>query len=344
MHNAGFAALGLNAAYLPLRAADADDFVTFARATRHARRQHHGAVQGRADADRSTRPTRWRAASAPSTRIVVRDGRWFGDRTRTSTASSLPWPDGWRCKGTRAAVLGAGGAARAVAVALADGGADRLGVAPAAPTPRRRSPATPRRASAPCRRRRGAGTSSSTPPPAGTAAATTSPMAGVALDGAMVYDLVYEPAETPLLRRRARRGVPDDRRARHAHRPGRAAVRVVDRAAPAGRRLFADAAAHAAGRERPAAPAGQPVKQTTLRRIRGRCPARHVRAGRQGNHRRPAHAGLRVPEDRRALRLRLPVRERRRGRAASRATRSSARTRSSSCARARGRPRSSAPG
>jgi 3-dehydroquinate dehydratase / shikimate dehydrogenase len=32
MHNAGFAALGLNAAYLPLEAASVEDFVTFARA------------------------------------------------------------------------------------------------------------------------------------------------------------------------------------------------------------------------------------------------------------------------------------------------------------------------
>jgi shikimate 5-dehydrogenase len=33
MHNAGFAALGLNAVYVPLQASDVDDFVAFARST-----------------------------------------------------------------------------------------------------------------------------------------------------------------------------------------------------------------------------------------------------------------------------------------------------------------------
>ena len=37
MHNAGFAALGLNAVYVPLEARDADDFVAFATHARAAR-------------------------------------------------------------------------------------------------------------------------------------------------------------------------------------------------------------------------------------------------------------------------------------------------------------------
>ena len=47
MHNAGFAALGLDAVYLPLEAADAADFVAFARGARPVGREHHRAVQGR---------------------------------------------------------------------------------------------------------------------------------------------------------------------------------------------------------------------------------------------------------------------------------------------------------
>ncbi len=47
MHNAAFAALGLDAVYVPLAAADADDCSTAARA-RTGGRERDGAVQGRA--------------------------------------------------------------------------------------------------------------------------------------------------------------------------------------------------------------------------------------------------------------------------------------------------------
>ena len=234
MHNAGFAALGLNAVYVPLEAADADDFVAFARALGRARREHHRAVQGRrcsAKVDEVDRAGR--SASARSTRSWCATGGGSA-RTPTSMDSSRRSRAGCALKGARATVLGAGGAARAVAVALADAGRGGHDL---------RARGRTRRASS---RRSRMGAVGTWPPrpgswdvlvnatSCGSRRAAASPMAGVPLDGEIVFDLVYAPAETPLLARRARRGLPDDRRPRDAGRAGGAAVRAVDRPAAAG--------------------------------------------------------------------------------------------------------------
>ena len=108
----------------------------------------------------------------------------------------------------------------------------------------------------------------------------------------------------PAAGRRARRRVHDHRRARNAGRAGGAAVRDLDRPGAAARASFSRR------QDRRTI-----MKQTTYEEFVELVAPRHVRAGRQGDHRGPAHAGLGVPEDRRALRLRLPVRERRRRRA-----------------------------
>ena len=117
---------------------------------------------------------------------------------------------------------------------------------------------------------------------------------------------VYAPAETPL---HARRRAPPaattigglemlSRRPSGSSRSGRAA-----------------AAGRALSRRDRGGVSEQIDEADNVRRVRGAGAARHVRAGRQGDHGGPADAGLRVPEDRRALRLRVPVRERRRRRA-----------------------------
>ena len=67
MHNAGFAALGIDAVYLPLARADADDFVRFARAI-GLRGASITAPFKVALMDTPTRSTRWPRASARSTR------------------------------------------------------------------------------------------------------------------------------------------------------------------------------------------------------------------------------------------------------------------------------------
>jgi 3-dehydroquinate dehydratase/shikimate dehydrogenase len=197
MHNAGFAALGLNAAYVPLHAHDVDDFVAFARAT-----QMRGAsitapfkVDMLGEVDETDGVAR--GVGAVNT-LVVREGRWLGANSDLE-GFLAPLAGRMALKGTRASVLGAGGAARAVAVALVSQGA--------AVTICARRPQAAEEVA-----RLSDATAGAWPPRPGSwdvLVNTTScgsggpdddPMAGVALDGEIVFDLVYVPAETPLIR------------------------------------------------------------------------------------------------------------------------------------------------
>src|SRR5688500_8093833 len=121
MHNAGFAERGLNAVYVPLEASSAEDFVRFARSTglsgaiitapfKVALMAHVDDVEPLA-----------RRVGAINT-IVVRGGRWMGANTDVHGLLA-PLAGRIAVKGTRASILGAGGAARGVAIALADQGA-----------------------------------------------------------------------------------------------------------------------------------------------------------------------------------------------------------------------------
>ena len=196
MHNAGFAALGINAVYVPLEAASAEDFVRFARALgvsgvsitapfKVALMSHVDRIE----------PLASRVGAINT--IVVRDGCWLGANTDVH-GFLAPLTGRIGLKGTRAAVLGAGGAARGVAIALADRGA----------------------AVTICARKKEAarqiaelvgGKVGTFPPqagswdilinatPAGTGPEGVNPIEGAPLDGEMVFDLVYTPAETRLL-------------------------------------------------------------------------------------------------------------------------------------------------
>ncbi len=116
MHNAGFAALGLNAVYVPLEARDSADFITFAE-----RMNLRGAsittpfkiaLMRRAD---EIDPLA-RQVGAINT-VTVRNGRWSG--TNTDVEGFLaPLLKRTSLEGRGVTVLGSGGAARAVAVAL----------------------------------------------------------------------------------------------------------------------------------------------------------------------------------------------------------------------------------
>jgi 3-dehydroquinate dehydratase/shikimate dehydrogenase len=196
MHNAGFAAQGLNAVYLPLQAADVDDFVTFARALdlRGASITAPFKVLMLSRVD-EVDPLARRVGAINT--LIVRDGRWVGANTDVH-GFVAPLAGRMKLRGTRAAVLGAGGAARAVAVALVAQGAS---VAICA-----------RRVEAARSVAKAAGAAVGTFPPApGTwdvlvstipcaaDARDPSPMEGVPLDGEIVFDLAYAPAETPLL-------------------------------------------------------------------------------------------------------------------------------------------------
>jgi 3-dehydroquinate dehydratase/shikimate dehydrogenase len=121
MHNAAFRAAGIDALYLPLAAVDVDDFVAFARAFglrgASVTIPYKVAMLDRVD---DVSPLARRVGAINTLRI---DGvRWQGDNTDVHgflepLESRLP------LTGARASLVGAGGAARAVAIALASRGA-----------------------------------------------------------------------------------------------------------------------------------------------------------------------------------------------------------------------------
>jgi 3-dehydroquinate dehydratase/shikimate dehydrogenase len=205
MHNAAFRASGLDAVYVPLRAADFDDFLSF------------GAVMGLAGAS-ITIPYKVEALNTARftdelTRTVGaantlrrHDGPW--DAINTDVAGFLaPLDDmGIELAGQRVSVLGAGGAARAVVVALALRGADVTVHA------RRAEQAADVAASMGIR-------ASSWPPAAGAwdmlvnctplggaSARDESPLPGGPFNGRLVYDLTYGVEPSRLLREAATAG------------------------------------------------------------------------------------------------------------------------------------------
>ncbi len=197
MHNAGFAALGMNAVYVPLEARDVEDFVSFARAAnlRGASITTPFKVSLLPHLDEID-PLAARVGAINT--LIVRDGRWIGANTDVD-GFLAPLTGRIDLHGTRALVLGSGGAARAVSVALADRGA-------AVTISARRQDAGRQIAETV------KGNVSEFPPrtagwdllvnatTAGSVANPGNPMADVALDGRIVYDLVYSPPETELLK------------------------------------------------------------------------------------------------------------------------------------------------
>jgi 3-dehydroquinate dehydratase / shikimate dehydrogenase len=231
MHNAGFQHFGIDAVYLPLLAKDAADFVEFARAIRLSGASITAPFKVHLmDAVDALEPLAQRVGAINT--LSVRDGEWLGANTDVygfaaplmlrlqdlpaeagSHAEILPAEAGshggadrlWRpalagrtAAGLRASVLGAGGAARAVAVALADMGA--------AVTICARRPEAAREVAD-----LAGGAVGELPPAAGSwdvlvntttwdgDAATYSPIAPTALDGQLVYDLLYVPPITRLM-------------------------------------------------------------------------------------------------------------------------------------------------
>jgi 3-dehydroquinate dehydratase/shikimate dehydrogenase len=197
MHNAAFAATHQDAVYLPLPAASDEDFVGFARAIglkgasitipyKVAMFRHMDEVDSVA-----------RRIAAVNTLHVV-DDRWIGGNT--DAAGFLGPLQQRRLQDVRASVLGAGGAARGVAVALASAGA-RVTV-----HARNRDRAAEVAFLA-------AGAVGSWPPAPGSwdllvnctpigmhPHVNDTPVPAEDLTGTLVYDLIYNPRTTRLLR------------------------------------------------------------------------------------------------------------------------------------------------
>jgi 3-dehydroquinate dehydratase/shikimate dehydrogenase len=203
MHNAGFAALGLNAVYVPLQASDAEDFTRFAHGTglrgASITAPFKVALMSRMD---EVDPLARRVGAVNT--LVERGGRWLGFNTDVH-GFLAPLAGRIHLAGVRVTVLGAGGAARAVTVALADQGASVTISA------RRHERAAALAAATGAR----VGTFPPLPgswdvlvnaTPAGSAAVPVNPIEGTPLDGEIVFDLVYAPARTPLLAAAAEEG------------------------------------------------------------------------------------------------------------------------------------------
>jgi 3-dehydroquinate dehydratase / shikimate dehydrogenase len=197
MHNAAFAAEGLDAVYLPLEAADADDFLAFGDAVRlqgaSVTSPFKVDLAPHARADETVR-------RVGALNTLKRDaGGWLAINTDVQGFID-PLRRRLSLAGTRAAILGAGGAARAAAMALRDERAlvtiharrrrqaervaHEIGVAAGEALPEAGSWDLLVNAT-----------------PVGTAPGDEqSPMPADALSGRFVYDLVYNPLRTRLLR------------------------------------------------------------------------------------------------------------------------------------------------
>ena len=239
MHNAAFRATRLDAVYLPLPAADADDFVS-ASAARSALKGASVTIPFKvALFERSDEVYSVARRIGAINTIRVR-GRTLARRatpTRAGSSSRFAGPDAAR----RAAGLGpgAGGAARAVAVALASAGAARHACTPAKP---RRRPRTWRCCIGgrvgpwpPAPRQLGPARQLHADRHAPASAGRQPDRAGRS-DGPAGVRPRLQPAGHAAAARRGGGRLPDDRRPRHARGAGAGAVPVVDRRPAAGRR------------------------------------------------------------------------------------------------------------
>ena len=205
MHNAGFEAAGLDAVYVPFEATDAGDLMLLADALGVAGLSVTAPFkESMLDHVRSV-DALGRQVGAVNT-VRAEDEGWVGLNTDVP-GFLAPLDTRGDVSGMRGTVIGAGGSARAVAVALASRGATVTVCA-------RR----PERAAAVARL--GGGTVGTLPPrpgswdllvnttPVGTApGVTATPVPAASLRGGRtVYDLVYNPGRTRLLREAATAG------------------------------------------------------------------------------------------------------------------------------------------
>lgn len=206
MHNAAFSAAHTDAVYLPLAAADFEDFRTFASAVGLA-----GAsvtAPFKVDAFEAADECDAVSRRIQSVNTLRRDGdRWLGTNTDV-TGFLTPLEAATQLRGLRATILGAGGAARSVAVALASAGV-RVSIAARRPE-QARAVAT----------LTGAEVSAWPPDPSawdllinatplGTSPnveASPLPDDYAFTSSGVVYDLVYNPPETRLLAQARRAG------------------------------------------------------------------------------------------------------------------------------------------
>ncbi len=203
MHNAAFRAAGLDAVYLPLPAQNPDDFVTFAKGIGLAGASVTIPFKV-ALAERLDHVDAAAAKIGAINTIRTNHGRWEGRNTDGAGFLQPLMERGIPLRGLRASLLGAGGSARAVAAALVAEGAEV--------TVHARDP----QKAAQVARLTGAAVGVWPPPegwellvnctPIGMHPKTGTTPYAAPLTGRYVYDLVYNPAETQLMKDAAAAG------------------------------------------------------------------------------------------------------------------------------------------
>ncbi len=205
MHNAAFAAEGINAVYLPFQVEHLRDFVEaieplgiggFSVTIPHKR-----AILRHLDSCDSLA----RRLGAVNT-VVIRRGRRYG--YNTDYAGVLAALAGRvQLAGSRVLLVGAGGAARAAAFAIADSGARVFVLARRPAQARELAHLAGGKAVARGEIRRRSFDLIVNATPVGMAPDRASPLGASELNAPVVFDMVYRPIETPLLRLAARRGL-----------------------------------------------------------------------------------------------------------------------------------------
>jgi len=204
MHNAAFAALGVNAIYLPFPVEDLDDFLEAIGALGirgfSVTIPHKETIFGRLHAcDRLAK-----RLGAVNT-VVVRRGRLYGYNTDyVGVLAALRGK--LKLEGCRALLVGAGGGARAAGFALADSGAQVSIYARRANRARQLARAVGGKAMAKPELRRQEFDLIVNATPVGMAPGHESPLGAGEINAPVIFDMVYRPLETPLLRQAARKG------------------------------------------------------------------------------------------------------------------------------------------
>ncbi len=198
MHNAAFRAAGLDAVYLPLAAADFADFLAFTDAVGLEGASVTAPFKLAAFEHAATSDTISQRVQSANT--LKRVNRQWTARNTDVPGFLAPLESALVVRGLRATIMGAGGAARAVAAALGSVGAHV-------------SIAARRRDSAEVVQRLTGVALAEWPPAAGSwdvlvnatpvgtmPNVSETPLPGGPFTGQLVYDLVYNPPETQLLR------------------------------------------------------------------------------------------------------------------------------------------------
>jgi shikimate dehydrogenase len=212
IHNAAFAALGLDWVFVafPVRAGDAERAIRAMPALRIA--GLNVTMPHKTDAVRACDELSARAAALQSVNtVVLRDGGLFGDSTDGAGFVRALRAEGREPTGRSCAVLGAGGAARAIVEALGGAGGEVSVVArrlDAAEAAARLAPGASATTFEHVDEVVGTADIVVNATPVGMRGEDVPFHAEVLTPGQFVLDTVYHPAETPLLAAARARGVP----------------------------------------------------------------------------------------------------------------------------------------